>query len=186
MSARVEALAWGAHRLTGLLLAVGLVVHLLTGLGRGAGTLDARAVGLADPAYLVLAAVAALHAGLGLRRVLFRAGLLRGRQGVLGWSARLQRWSGDLLAFALPFHLSVLALALVMPSAFDGLSARTEGRGREAVAAALVLAAVFHLAGGLRIFWLEATSCIRFQKPLAVLAAFIAAAAGIAWLVRPW
>jgi len=186
MGARGETLAWAIHRLTGLAVAAGVAIHLADGLRRPPVALDAQTVWSANPWYLVLAVTAVVHAALGLRRLWSRAGMLRGRQALLGWLARLQRWSGGLLALALPFHFGVLALALAAPPVFDRLSALTEGRLRETVAAELVLVAAFHLAGGLRIIVLEAAASTRFQKTMAALAAGFAAAAAAGWLVRPW
>lgn len=186
MSGRAETLAWALHRLSALALAGGLAAHLLGQLGRPFLVLDADSVGRASRWYGALALIALVHAGLGLRRFFARAGRLRGRQSWLGWSARAHRWSGDLLAALLPLHLAVLTLALTAPDSFDRLAALVWGRAHEAVAAAIVAVAALHWAGGLRVLALEATASTRFQQSLAALAAGIAAAAGFAWLARPW
>jgi len=186
MSPRGQTWAWALHRLTALALAVGLAAHLLGQLGRPFLVLDADSVGRASRWYAGLAVVALVHAGLGLRRFFARAGWLRDRQSWLGWSARAQRWSGDLLAALLPLHLAVLALALSAPDSFDRLAALVWGRAHEAVAAAIVAIAALHWAGGLRVLALEAFASTRFQQSLAALAAGTAAAAGLAWLARPW
>ncbi len=99
------------------------------------------------------------------------------------WLAALvHRLSGVALAAFLPFHFLALGLALDGEARFDGFLRWTDQPLVKLAEAGLVFLFVVHLAGGLRLLWLENFAWRDTQKQLAIVGAIAAAAAALGFL----
>jgi fumarate reductase subunit D len=99
------------------------------------------------------------------------------------WLAALvHRLSGVALAAFLPFHFLALGLALDSEARFEGFLRWTEQPLVKLAEAGLVFLFVVHLAGGLRILWLENFAWRDEQKELAIIVGAVAAAAALGFL----
>ena len=106
-----------------------------------------------------------------------------GRRSEVPWLAALvHRLSGVALAIFLPFHFLALALVLDGEARLDGFLRWTEQPLVELAEAGLVFLLVVHLAGGLRLLWLENFAWRDGQQLLAILAAIVAAATALGFL----
>jgi succinate dehydrogenase subunit D len=103
------------------------------------------------------------------------------------WLAALvHRLSGLALAIFLPFHFLALALVLDGAARLDRFLRWTQQPLVELAEAGLVFLLVVHLAGGLRLLWLENFAWRDGQERLAVLGALVAAAAALGFLAVAW
>ena len=99
------------------------------------------------------------------------------------WLAALvHRLSGVALAAFLPFHFLALGLALDGGARLDRFLRWTEQPLVIVAEAGLVSLFVVHIAGGLRLLWLENFAWRDNQKGLAIIAASIAGAAALGFL----
>jgi succinate dehydrogenase subunit D len=104
-------------------------------------------------------------------------------QGEVPWLAALvHRLSGVALAAFLPFHFLALGLALDGEARFDGFLRWTEQPLVKFAEGGLVFLFVVHMAGGLRLLWLENFAWHDNQKGLAIAAAAVAAAVALGFL----
>lgn len=108
---------------------------------------------------------------------------LRARN-ALWWAAVLHRFSGLALALFLPVHFWALGSVLGGGEALDGV---LQWSGHPLVKVAefgLVFLLSVHLAGGLRVIWLEAFQWRDDQKMLAGLAVGVSLFLGLVFLMR--
>jgi fumarate reductase subunit D len=99
------------------------------------------------------------------------------------WLAALvHRLSGIALAIFLPFHFLTLGLVLNGEARLDGFLRWTEQPLVELAEAGLVVLLVVHLAGGLRLLWVENFAWRDGQQRFAVAAAAVALVAGLGFL----
>ncbi len=100
------------------------------------------------------------------------------------WLAALvHRLSGVALAAFLPFHFLALGLALDGEARLDGFLRWTERPLVKLAESGLIFLLVVHFSGGLRLLWLENFAWRDDQKGLAVIAAMVAAAAALGFLM---
>ena len=103
------------------------------------------------------------------------------------WLAALvHRLSGLALAIFLPFHFLALALVLQGEARLDGFLRWTQQPLVELAEAGLVFLLVVHLAGGLRLLWVENFAWREGQQRLAIAAAILAVAAALGFLAVAW
>ena len=106
------------------------------------------------------------------------------RTSVLWLAALVHRISGLALAAFLPLHFLVLALAIEGESQLDGFLRWTEQPLVKLAESVLVALVVVHLLGGLRLLVVENMSWRDGQQRLAMVAAAVAGAVALAFLVR--
>ncbi|MDH3661146.1 MAG: succinate dehydrogenase [Alphaproteobacteria bacterium] len=96
------------------------------------------------------------------------------RREALWYAYILHRLSGLALALFLPFHFTLLALALKDQAALDGALRWTQGPAIKLAEFGLVFLLAVHLFGGLRLMALEFLPWSEHQKTYAALAAALA------------
>jgi succinate dehydrogenase subunit D len=107
-----------------------------------------------------------------------------GHRNEVPWlAAMVHRLSGLALAIFLPFHFLVLGLALRGAASLDGFLRWTEQPLVELAEAGLVFLLVVHLAGGLRLLWVENFAWRDIQQRFAILAGIVAVATGLGFLL---
>ena len=117
-----------------------------------------------------------MHArALGIRRNDLRA---RGHAGYVAFV--VHRVSGIVLALFLPAHFFVLSRALAAPAALDGFLEWTREPAVKFAEALLVLALAAHLAGGVRLLFVEFVGWrAEWQKTAIAIAAGVAVACAL-------
>lgn len=91
----------------------------------------------------------------------------------------VHRISGVALALFLPVHFFVLSRALDGADALDGFLRWTDQPAVQLAEVVLVMLLSVHLAGGLRVLWLEAAQWTGVRKDLVAVSAGVAAATGL-------
>jgi fumarate reductase subunit D len=99
------------------------------------------------------------------------------------WAYVVHRVSGVLLALFLPVHFWVLSLALQGEATLDGFLKWTEQPQVQLAEAGLVVLLAAHLTGGLRLLAVEFLPWNAWQKTWVALAAGIAVAVGLLFLL---
>jgi fumarate reductase subunit D len=100
------------------------------------------------------------------------------------WAFAVHRVSGLALAVFLPVHLYVIGLAIEGAAALDGFLAWTDSPWVKAAETGLVLLLAAHMTGGLRLLAVEFLPWSDAQKSLIAVAAGVAAAIGLIFLLR--
>ena len=100
------------------------------------------------------------------------------------WAFALHRFSGLALAFFLPVHFYVLALAIEGDAALDGFLAWTEQPLVKLAEAGLIILLAAHLTGGVRLLALEFLPWRDGQKTLVAISGGLSLAAGLLFLVK--
>jgi len=96
------------------------------------------------------------------------------------WAFVAHRVSGIVLALFLPLHFFVLSRALAAPAALDGFLEWTRQPAVKFAETLLVLALAVHLAGGVRLLFVEFVGWrAEWQKTAIALAAAVAAACAL-------
>jgi fumarate reductase subunit D len=96
------------------------------------------------------------------------------------WAFVVHRISGIVLTLFLPVHFFVLSQALARPAALDGFLAWTRQPAVKLAETALVLALAGHLAGGVRLLFVEFVGWrADWQKTALALAGAVAFAYGL-------
>jgi fumarate reductase subunit D len=108
----------------------------------------------------------------------------RARNHPAWWAFAVHRVSGVLLALFLPLHFWALGQALGGEARLDAFLRWTEQPLVKFAESGLVLLLAAHLAGGLRLLALEFLAWRDWQKSLLAVAAGIALAAGLAFLLN--
>ncbi len=150
MSARGETRLWLAQRGSAAVLALCVLVHLVTmivAVNGGLTATDILARTRGNPAWAVFYALfviaVSIHAPIGLRTI--------GSE----WAFLVHRLSGLLLALFLPLHFLALGRALAGAAALDDFLRWTEQPMLKASEVALVFLLAAHLAGGMRLLFVE-------------------------------
>ncbi|HKU69931.1 MAG TPA: succinate dehydrogenase, cytochrome b556 subunit [Burkholderiales bacterium] len=100
------------------------------------------------------------------------------------WAFIVHRASGVLLALFLPFHFWALGQALQGEQKLESFLRWTDQPLVKAGETALVLLLAAHMTGGLRLLALEFLAWRDWQKSLLAVAAGVALAAGLAFLLN--
>ena len=100
------------------------------------------------------------------------------------WAFLVHRASGVLLALFLPFHFWVLGQALHGEEKLESFLRWSDQPLLKFAETALVLLLAAHLTGGLRLLALEFLAWRNWHKSLLALAAGVALAAGLAFLLN--
>jgi fumarate reductase subunit D len=100
------------------------------------------------------------------------------------WAFIMHRASGVLLAVFLPFHFWALGQALQGEQKLESFLRWTDQPLVKAGETALVLLLAAHMTGGLRLLALEFLAWRDWQKSLLAVAAGVALAAGLAFLLN--
>jgi fumarate reductase subunit D len=100
------------------------------------------------------------------------------------WAFVVHRASGVLLALFLPFHFWALGQALQGEQKLESFLRWTDQPLVKAGETALVLLLAAHMTGGLRLLALEFLAWRDWQKSLLAVAAGVALAAGLAFLLN--
>jgi fumarate reductase subunit D len=100
------------------------------------------------------------------------------------WAFVVHRVSGVLLALFLPFHFWALGQALQGAAKLDGFLRWTDQPLVKFAETGLVVLLAAHLAGGTRLLMLEFLAWREWHKTLAAVAAGVAIAFGLAFLLN--
>ena len=109
---------------------------------------------------------------------------IRARNHPAYWAFVVHRASGVLLAVFLPFHFWALGQALQGEQRLESFLRWTDQPLVKAGEAALVFLLAAHMTGGLRLLALEFLAWRDWQKGLLAVAAGVALAAGLAFLLN--
>ncbi len=109
---------------------------------------------------------------------------MSGRNHPAYWAFVVHRVSGLALAAFVPLHLYVLSLALEQTETLDRFLAWSTAPGVKLAETALVVALAIHLAGGLRLLAVEFLPWREGQTLFIALAAAVATAAGLLFVLN--